>query len=140
MTKPPIWMTVLVVIALLWNVMGLLAVLADLRVSAADIAALPPEQQALYAARPLWSVVASVVAVVGGTLGCIGLLLRQRWALLLFWLSLAGIVIQDLGLFVVAGAAKSGNPVALVLQGLVLLIAIGLVALARRANASAALR
>ena len=139
MTKLPIWMTVLVVIALLWNVMGLLAVLADLRLSAADIAALPAEQQALYAARPLWSVVASVVAVVGGTLGCIGLLFRQRWALLLFWLSLAGVVIQDLGLFVVAGAAKSGNSVAFVLQGLVLLIAIALIALARRANASAAL-
>jgi len=56
MNKPPIWFYIVAVLALLWNVAGLLAVVADLQLSAADIAALPPEQQAVYAARPLWSV------------------------------------------------------------------------------------
>ncbi len=134
MSKPPFWFTLLAAVALLWNLVGLFAVVADLRLSASDIAALPAEQQALYAARPIWSIVASVVAVGGGTLGCLGLLLRKRWALTLFYLSLAGIVIQDVGIFLVAGAANSGNPVPIVLQGLVLVIAIGLVVLARRAS------
>jgi hypothetical protein len=125
----------LAAIALLWNLAGLFAVIADLRLSAADIAALPAEQQALYAARPLWSVVASVVAVTAGTLGCLALLMRKRWALALFYLSLVGVVLQDIGIFWVAGAAKSGSPVPFVLQGAVLLIAIGLVALARRGAA-----
>jgi hypothetical protein len=134
MSKPPLWFTLLVAIALLWNLAGLFAVIADLRLSAADIAALPAEQQALYAARPLWSVAASVVAVVGGTLGCLALLLRSRWSLALFYLSLAGVFAQDIGIFLVAGGARSGNSVAVVLQGLVLVIAIALIALARHAS------
>lgn len=135
MSKPPLWFTLLVAIALLWNLAGLLAVSADLRLSAADIAALPAKQQALYAVRPPWSVAAGVLAVVGGTLGCILLLLRKRWSVALLYLSLVGVIIQDAGIFLVAGAATSGNPVPLVLQGLVLAIAIGLIALARRATA-----
>lgn len=134
MSRPPFWFTLLAAGALLWNLAGLFAVVADLRLSASDIAALPAEQQALYAARPLWSVVASVVAVGGGTLGCLGLLLRQRWAITLFYLSLASLVVQDVGIFLVAGAAKSGNPVPIVLQGVIFVIAIGLAVLARHAS------
>ncbi len=133
MNKAPVWFTVIVVVALLWNVAGLLAVLADLRLTAADIAALPVQQQELYKARPIWSVAASVVAVLGGTLGCLSLLLRKRWALNLLYASLAGVVLQDVGLFVVAGAAKVRDPVPFVLQGLVLVVAVGLIALGRLA-------
>jgi hypothetical protein len=136
MKKPPVWFFVVAVIALLWNAAGLMAIIADLQMSAADIAALPADQQALYAARPGWSVVGSVVAVVGGTLGCLLLLLRKRLAVPMFALSLAGIVVQDIGVFVVAGAGK-GDPVPIVLQGLVLIIAIGLLFLARKARANA---
>jgi len=134
-SKPPLWFTLLAGLALLWNLAGLLAVVSDLRLSAADIAALPVEQQAMYAARPLWSVVASVIAVVGGTLGCLALLLRKRWSLALLYLSLVGVVFQDIGIFLISGALRFGNPVALVLQSVVLAIAIGLIALARRATA-----
>jgi len=133
MNRPPIWFTPVVVLALLWNVLGLLAVLADLRLSAADIAALPAHQQALYKARPLWSVGASIVAVVGGTLGCLALLLRKRSSLILLYASLAGVVLQDIGIFIVAGAAKVANPVPFVLQGLVLIVSVALIFLGRRA-------
>lgn len=134
MNKPPIWFYVVVVVALLWNAAGLMAVIADLRLSASDLAALPPDQQALYAARPGWSVVGSILAVAGGTLGCLLLLLRKRLASLVFVLSLVGVVVQDFGIFVVAGAAKGGNLVAIVLQGIVLLVAVGLLFLAQTAQ------
>lgn len=134
MSKPPIWFYVVVVVALLWNAAGLMAVIADLRLSASDLAALPADQQALYAARPGWSVVGSLVAVVGGTLGSLLLLLRKRWASVVFVLSLVGVAVQDLGIFVIAGAAKGGNLVPIVLQGLVLLIAVGLIFLAHTAQ------
>ncbi len=135
MNKPPLWFTVLAVLALLWNLAGLFAVVADLRLSAPDIAALPLDQQALYSARPGWSVVASVVAVVGGTLGCIGLLLRRRWALPALAASLVGVVVQDIGIFVVAGAASVAGVVPVVLQAVVFAIAVGLLLMARRAVA-----
>lgn len=135
MNKPPIWFTVVAVLALLWNLLGLLAVLADLRLSAADIASLPPSQQAFHAALPLWSVVASVVAVVGGSLGCIGLLWRKSWAPWALYASLAGVIVQDIGLFAVAGAVSVHGWIPVILQSVVLVIALALLALARRAMA-----
>ncbi|MBI5271568.1 MAG: hypothetical protein HY856_18025 [Burkholderiales bacterium] len=133
MIKPPVWFYVVAVLALLWNAAGLMAVVADLRLSASDIATLPADQQAMHAARPAWSVVGSVVAVVAGTLGCLLLLLRRRWAVSVLAASLVGVVVQDVGLFGAFGAAGGVQMVALALQGLVLLIAIGLLLLARRA-------
>lgn len=135
MPKPPLWFTVVAALALLWNLAGLAAVVADLQLSAAEIAALPAAQQQMYAARPAWSVAASVVAVLGGTLGSLGLLLRRRWALVALYASLAGIVVQDIGIFVVAGAVQALGAGPVVMQTVVLLVAAGLVVLGRRAAA-----
>ncbi|MDE2565406.1 MAG: hypothetical protein KGL50_06445 [Burkholderiales bacterium] len=126
MNKAPLWFMVLAAVALLWNLAGLLAVVADL-------AALPPREQAMAAARPGWSVAASVVAVVGGTLGCLGLLARRRWALWALYASVAGIVLQDLGLFVLSGHSHGPGWVPLVLQGAVFLIAVALLGLGHHA-------
>lgn len=135
MNKPPRWFYVVAVIVLLWNLLGCVAFIGDLRLTAADIAQLPVEHQALYAARPAWAVAATAVAVFGGLLGCIALLMRKKWALPVFVLSLIGIIVQDIGLFVLADAIKLAGPVVAVLQGVVLLFAIGLVVLSRKAIA-----
>ena len=133
MSKPPIWFISLAAVALLWNLAGLAAVVADLKLSAADIQALPPAQQAFYHARPLWSVLASLLAVLGGALGCLGLLLRKRWALLVLCASLLGIAVQDAGLVWVARVVGSPGAAPVVLQSLVLVIGVGLVFFARHA-------
>jgi hypothetical protein len=133
MNKPPLWFTVTVVVALLWNLMGLLAIVANLNLSAADLAALPAEQQALHRAQPAWSVVGSVIAVVAGTLGCVALVLRKRWALWLFVASLVGIAMQDAGLFIAAGSLQALGPFVVVMQGLVLGVGVLLLLLSRRA-------
>lgn len=133
MSKPPMWFIVLAAVALLWNLAGLAAVVADLQLSATDIKALPPSQQAFYHARPLWSVFASLLAVVGGVLGCVGLLLRRRWALIVLYASLIGIVVQDAGFAMVSRVAGSLETVPIVLQSFVFVLGIGLVLLARLA-------
>lgn len=135
MNKPPRWFYVVAVIALLWNLLGCVAFIGDLRLTAADIAQMPAEHQALYAARPAWAVAATAVAVFGGVLGCIALLLRRKWALPLFVISLIGILVQDFGLFVLAKAATLADPVVVLLQSVVLIVAIGLIVLSRKANA-----
>lgn len=132
MNTPPRWFTVVTVIALLWNLLGCVAFIGDLRLTAADIAQMPAEHQALYAARPAWAVAATAVAVFGGVLGCIALLMRKKWALPVFVLSLIGIIVQDIGLFVLADAIKLAGPVVAVLQGVVLVVAIGLIGLSRK--------
>lgn len=140
MDKLPKWFVVTAVIALLWNLLGCFAFVSDLRLSPEDIARLPEAQRALYDARPGWAVASTALAVFGGVLGCIGLLLRKRWALPVFVASLVGILVQDFGLFFLADGATLAGPTAVVLQGIVLLVGIGLILLSRRGIARGWLR
>lgn len=133
MSARPKWYLPVAILALLWNLLGCAAYLSDVMLSPADIAAMDATQQALYNSRPAWAVAATAVAVWGGAAGCIGLMLRKRWSAVLLELSLAGVIVQDIGLFILSGI----NPgtFVMVMQGLVLLIAIGLVVLSRKAIA-----
>jgi hypothetical protein len=132
MNQTPKWYLPVAIIALLWNLIGCAAFLHDVMLTPEDIAMLPADQQALYAARPAWSIAATAVAVLAGALGCLGLILRRRWATPLLIASLAGVILQDVSLF--AMSSKAVVPAAAyALQGLVLVIAIGLVLLARKA-------
>ena len=135
MNASPTWFKAVSVLALLWNLLGCLAFAADLQLTAEDLAKLPEAQQALYAARPAWALAATATAVLGGALGCLGLLFGKRGAQALLWLSLLGIVAQDIGLFLLIDGARLAGPTAVVMQSLVLLVGIGLVVLARRAAA-----
>jgi hypothetical protein len=136
MDPSPRWFRVVGVLALLWNLLGCLAFVSDLRFTPEQVAALPDAQRALYDARPMWALIATGVAVIGGALGSIGLILGKRWAMVVLVLSLIGIVVQDFGLFVLAGGMSAAGAAGIVLQGLVLVIGIALVMLARRGIAT----
>lgn len=131
MNAPPKWLRPVAVVALLWNLLGCLAFVSDLAMSSADVERLDAAQRALHEARPGWSVAGTGLAVVGGALGSLGLLLRRRWAMPLLALSLAGVVLQDAGL---ALAHVSPGGVVIGLQALVLAVAVALLALAMRAR------
>ena len=133
MEQTPKWYMPTAIAALLWNLLGCGAYLRDVMLGPDDIARMTAAQQALYAARPAWSIAATAIAVWGGAAGCLGLIVRKRWAMLLLVASLVAVIVQDAALFLLSGAAAL--PVAVVLQGLVLLVAIGLVLLARKAAA-----
>jgi hypothetical protein len=134
MTPAPKWYMPVAVVALLWNVLGCVAYLMDVTLTPEDIAKLSEAQQALYAARPAWSVGATALAVWGGALGSLGLILKKRWATMLLVISLIGVVGQDISLFGMQGAAAQAGPSVVVLQGLVLLVAVGLVMMSRTAT------
>lgn len=136
MTAIPKWYRPVTVLALLWNLMGCAAYLADVMVTPEAVAAMPAAQQALYNSRPAWAVAATATAVWGGALGCLGLLMRKSWAVALLAASLAGVVVQDLAIFVLSGAGAQGGAAVYVLQGLVLAVAVALFQLARRASAA----
>jgi hypothetical protein len=135
MNTAPKWFLPVAGVALLWNLVGCAAYLSDVMLTPDDVAKMDAAQQALYASRPAWAVAATAVAVWGGAAGCVGLLLRKRWALPLLLASLAGLVVQNVGLFVISDAASLAGPGVVALQGMVMLIAIGLVLLARKAIA-----
>lgn len=134
MAQAPKWFRPVSVVALLWNLLGCAAYLADVMMTPEALARLTAAQQAMYAARPTWAVAATAIAVWFGAGGGVGLLLRKRWATPLFITSLAALIVQDAWLFFMSGVQQA-NPVAMMLQSLVLLIGIGLVMLGRRAAA-----
>lgn len=135
MTPTPKWYLPVAILALLWNLMGCFAYLSDAMLTPDDLAKMSAAQQAMYAARPAWSVAATAIAVWGGAAGCLGLIMRKRWATPLLIASLAGVIAQDVGLFALNVVPLENATLVMVLQGLVLLVAIALVLLARKAVA-----
>ena len=88
-TKLPVWFWVIAVVGLLWNLIGVSAYLAD----AYQLIELSPEEQAFNTNKPVWYTAAYAISVFAGALGCIALLLRKKWAVTLFMLSLIGVLI-----------------------------------------------
>ena len=130
MTRPK-WYMPVAIIALLWNLMGCAAYLMDVTLSPEAVAAMSPDQQALYAARPAWAVAVYAIAVWGGALGCVGLIMKKRWAKGALLASLLGLIAQDIALFGMSPVAIETSVYAL--QGMVLVIAVLLLLLANRA-------
>lgn len=135
MSERPKWFRPVAIVALLWNLLGCAAYLADAMITPEQLSQLPEAQRALYEARPAWAVAGTATGVWFGAAGCLGLILLKRWSTWLLVLSLVGVVVQDLWLFGLGGVAGQAGAVVFVLQGLVLLVSIGLVLLARRASA-----
>jgi len=130
MTRPK-WYMPVAIIALLWNLIGCAAYLMDVTLTPEAVAAMSPDQQALYAARPAWAVAVYAIAVWGGALGCVGLIMKKRWAKGALLASLLGLIAQDIALFGMSPVAIGTSVYAL--QGMVLMIAVLLLLLANKA-------
>ena len=59
-----------------------------------DLSALPDAERDFYESIPLWADLGFAVAVTGGALGCLALLMRRSWAFVMLVLCLLGIVVQ----------------------------------------------
>lgn len=133
MNKIPVWFYVIASVAFLWNVMGAIAVFMNFMITPEAIAMLPLEQQQMHADTPVWSSYGSLVAVTSGALACLALLIKKAWAYPLFLLSVLGLILQNIGIFVVVDAVSILGNTVLIMQGLVAVIAIALVFLAKHA-------
>jgi hypothetical protein len=71
----------------------------------------------------------------GGALGSLALILRKRWATPVLIASLFGVIVQDIGLFVLTPAGVSAGAAVYGLQGFVLAVAVALVFLSRTGSA-----
>ncbi len=130
-SKLPVWFWVLSVLALLWNLMGVIAYLAEAYMSDEAFKALPEAQQALYNARPSWVTGAFAIAVFAGTIGAIGLLMRKKWALSVFVISLFGVFGQMTYQFFLSETFEVMGNQFMIMPIAVILIAIALVFFSR---------
>jgi len=94
-TKPTLIYWIIAVIALLWNIMGVVAYLKQAYLTEEALAMLPEADQLYYANVPAWVTAAFAIAVFSGTFGCIALLLRKKWASLLLLISVITVFIQS---------------------------------------------
>ena len=79
-------------VALIWNVMGIMNFFMQMK--AGMLAEMPESQRAIIESRPAWATGAFAIAVFGGALGCLLLLLRKSAAFYLFIASLLGVIVQ----------------------------------------------
>ncbi len=78
-------------VALIWNVMGVMNFFVQMNADA--LASFPESHRAIIEGRPAWATGGFAIAVFGGTLGCLLLLLRKSAAYYLFIASLLGVIV-----------------------------------------------
>ena len=88
--------------ALIWNVMGAMNFLVQMNADA--VAAMPETHRAIVEGRPAWANGGFAVAVFGGALGCLLLLLRKPAAYYLFVASLLGVIVTMIHTIGIAGS------------------------------------
>ncbi|MFC1701597.1 hypothetical protein ACFL1J_02450 [Pseudomonadota bacterium] len=133
--KVPTWFMVVAAILLVWNLLGVMAYIAQVTMTPEALAALPDAQRQLLENTPAWATAAFAVAVNFGVLGCVLLLLKRNLAGLFLQLSLAGVLVQMFHSFYMSKSFEVFGPGGLVMPVMVLVIAIYLVTLAAKAKA-----
>ena len=123
------------VLALLWNLLGVAIFLMQVTMSPEMLAAMPPEQQRVYQATPSWLNIVFAVAVSSGALGAIGLLLKKRWAVPLFGLSLIAVLVQLVAAYLLTPVWEASGAAGLILPAALILIAALLLGYSRKAAA-----
>ncbi len=78
-------------VALIWNVVGVINFFVQMNPDV--LAAYRESERAIVEGRPVWATGAFAIAVFGGALGCLLLLLRKSAAYYLFIASLFGVIV-----------------------------------------------
>ena len=115
--RAPGWLKVVAALGLLWNLFGVYQYLMTVGI-------VPGADEAAAGAMPSWVTGAFAVAVFGGALGCLGLLMLKRWSKLLLLVSLLGVLAMDLWMFVLTGLSASMPPAELGVTVAVVVVAL----------------
>ncbi len=136
----PKWFWIMAGLGLAWNLFGVVQFLGTAMASQEGLmmGGMTEAQANLYFGLPVWMNAAFAVGVFGGLLGSALLLLRRRQAVPVFALSLAGYVVLYIGditqgVFAIMGSSQ------VVILTVVVLIAVGLLLLARKMDQQSAL-
>jgi hypothetical protein len=121
-------------IALVWNLLGVMAYVQQAYMGPEAIAALPEAQRALMDATPAWATAAFAIAVHGGALGSLALLMRKAWAVPVLVLSLLAVIVQMFHSFIMSNSFEVFGPGGVIMPVMVIIIAVYLVVLSMKAR------
>ncbi len=130
--KPPTWFWVVSIIALLWNLMGVFNYLNQAFNQQAILETLDQAQREAFEGIPAWATAAFALAVFSGTLACIGLLMRKKWARPLFILSLLAAVVQFIHWLFISNALEAFGPSTYAMPVIVIIIGIYLILFSKK--------
>jgi hypothetical protein len=125
--KPPRSFFIIGGVALVWNLLGVGAYVAQVTMTPEVLNALPEAERLLYENVPSWATAAFAIAVNGGALGCLLLLLRKALAIPVLIASLAGVIVQMYHAFFIANSIEVYGPGGMVMPISVLIISAYLV-------------
>ena len=130
----PRWFSIVAIVALIWNLLGVMAYIMQVTMNPETYAALPEAQRTLLESTPAWATAAFAIAVNGGALGSLALVLKKSWAVPLLMLSLLGVVVQMFHSFFISNSFEVFGPGGMIMPIMVMAIAIYLVFLSRQAK------
>ena len=120
-------------LALLWNGIGAFDYIMTETRNASYMSTFTPEQLTYFYGFPMWVVATWALSVWGGVLGSVLLLLRKRWAVPVFGVSLVTMMLTSFYNFVLTnGLAIMGGAGGLIFRSVIFVIAVGLLIYARR--------
>ncbi len=114
-------------VALIWNLLGVGAYVSQVTMSPDALNALPEAERALYENVPAWATAAFAIAVNGGALGCLLLLLKKAIATPVLIASLAGVIVQMYHSFFIANSIEVYGPGGMVMPISIVIIGVYLV-------------
>ena len=118
-------------LSLLWNAMGAFDYSATQLRLEFYMSQFTPEQLAYFDGFPAWAVAAWAIAVWSSLLGSLSLLLRKSWAVALFGIAIAGMVITSIYNLVLTDGLSMMGTGGMVFTALIWLIALCLFFYAR---------
>ncbi len=108
--KPTTSFWVIVVLALIWNLMGVSAYIQQAYNTDGFRAQYSDEQLTIIDALPSWYTAIFAIAVFASAIGCILLLLRKKSAVILFQIGLLAVIVQTIyNLFINEGKEFYGS-------------------------------
>lgn len=135
--EAPRWFGAAAAAALLWEVLGCVMYLVQVRT---DPAGLPLDQRAMWEATPAWMIAAYGIAVWVGLVGAMLLLLRRRLAEPLLLVSFVAVLVQFSGLLLVPALRDRTPADAWLLPIIIIAVGYSIWQLARRARVRGWLR
>jgi len=107
--RTPVHLWIVGVLALLWNSMGAFDYLATQLELDFFMSQFSEEQLAYFYGFPKWAVAGWALGVWGAFAGSIGLLLRKKWSVFAFAVSLAGLVVSSIYTLLLSNGIEMGG-------------------------------
>jgi len=137
--RAPVHLWIVGTLALLWDMMGAFDYLATQLKLEFYMSQFSEEQLAYFYGFPAWAVSGWALAVWGSLAGVVALLLRHKWSLWAFVISLAGMLVSSLYSFVFSNGAEIMGSGGVVFSMVIWLVAIFLVVYSWRLTRSGVL-